>query len=68
MALEEKHKVVHETPTVALWALLIGREYLSVEQLLHHYAIQVPHAVSKYICRGADLMRAGMRSLPQPFA
>lgn len=59
MALEEKSKVVREVPTVAFWAVLYN-----VIQDLSPYTIQVPSLVSKYICRGADLMRAGMRSLP----
>lgn len=61
MTLEEKGKVVHETPTVALWSVLSA--HLSPDYIRSR-SIQVPHAVSKYVCRGADLMRAGMRSLP----
>jgi translation initiation factor 2D len=61
MALEEKNKVVHETPTVALWAVLI--QHIAD---LSPYAVLVPSAVSKFVCRGADVMRAGMRTLPSP--
>ncbi len=61
MALEEKHKIIQESPTVPMWAVLVN----AVPQLLAPFAIWVPSPVSKFVCRGADLMRAGMRSLPQ---
>jgi len=62
MALEEKGKVVRETPTVAMWAVVVSAlpQFLTKQN-----AVWVPSAVSKYVCRGADLMRAGMRTLPQ---
>ena len=63
MSMEEKHKIVKETPTVALWAVVIN--YISS---VEPYQVTVPYEVSKYICRGADLMTSGMRSLPTKIA
>ena len=60
MATEENKQVVNETPTVALWAVVCN-----LLSDLSPYTVQVPSAVSKFLCRGADLMRAGMRSQPK---
>jgi translation initiation factor 2D len=51
-----------ETPSVALWAILTS--VLSIERIQSQYAVIIPTDASKYLCRGADLMRPGMRSLP----
>jgi translation initiation factor 2D len=73
MALYEKNQSIPiaSTPTVALWAVLTqsSSSSSSLDPLLqvvvqNNYQVQVPSAVSKYICRGAHLMRAGMRSVP----
>ena len=62
MSMEEKNKVVQETPSVALWAILCN----ICPEIVSLHTIYVPFQVSKYICRGADLMRAGMLNYP-PF-
>ncbi|KAG7370246.1 translation initiation factor SUI1 [Nitzschia inconspicua] len=59
MSLEEKKEIIQETPTVALWAVM----YPLVEMKYH--AVVVPSVVSKYLCRGADLMKAGIVQIPQ---
>lgn len=67
MALEEKNSIQDECPTVALWAAvsnILLHPHPSLQLLLEDFTVQVPPAVSKYICRGAHLMKAGMRSLP----
>jgi translation initiation factor 2D len=61
MSLEEKNKEMDATPTVALWAAMAP---LLESHRIDHYTVSVPPQVSKFVCRGADLMRAGMRSLP----
>jgi hypothetical protein len=72
MALEEKNSLVHETPTVALWAVVANLlstttthdEQQSWQNIASLFMVLVLCAVSKYIYQGANLMRAGMRSLP----
>jgi translation initiation factor 2D len=69
MALEEKGgKVLAEGPTVALWSVLVAQcpPPPSTDSVLRltDRCIVVHSAVSHYICKGADLMRAGMRSRP----
>ena len=59
MALEEKKTVIHETPTVALW----GAIYSLIKDMAA-YSVGIPSAASKYLCRGADLMRAGIIQVP----
>jgi translation initiation factor 2D len=59
MALEEKKTVIHETPTVALW----GAVYRLVKDV-SAYTVWIPSAASKYLCRGADLMTAGILQVP----
>ena len=62
MSMEEKNRVVDESPTVAFWAVLAN--YIPIKDMIDQHVVQVPSPVSKYVCRGADLMRAGMRSMP----
>ncbi|KAG7344857.1 translation initiation factor SUI1 [Nitzschia inconspicua] len=59
MSLEEKKEIIRETPTVALWAVM----YPLVEMKYH--AVVIPSVASKYLCRGADLMKAGILQIPQ---
>jgi len=59
MALQEKNRVVHETPTVALW----GAVFELVKDLTA-YSVVIPSAASKYLCRGADLLRPGILQVP----
>jgi translation initiation factor 2D len=68
MALEEKKTVVHETPTVALWAAMYPMVAAATEERdgvgMDSFAVVIPSAASKYLCRGADLMKAGMIQVP----
>ena len=53
---------------MALWAAVIhhlGTTDTVIGQQQHKFAVTVPPPlVSKYLCRGADLMTAGMRNIP----
>ena len=62
IALEDKKNgaVLAETPSVALWAVM----FPLVHNYAQRYVVEIPSEASKYLCRGADLMRAGMRSIP----
>jgi translation initiation factor 2D len=59
MALEEKKNVIHETPTIALWGAVCG-----LIKDMSAYSVVIPSAASKNLCRGADLMRAGIIQVP----
>jgi predicted ribosome-associated RNA-binding protein Tma20 len=77
MALEDKKsgKILHETPSVALlavvWHAVIFPDpekasAVSFRRYLERTRIAtVPSPVTRYLCRGADLMRAGIISAPE---
>jgi translation initiation factor 2D len=54
--------ILHETPTVAVWAVLFSLIDSSI--LLSNYVVVIPSAASKYLCNGADLMKAGILHIP----
>ena len=78
IALEDKKSgaVLHETPSVALlaviWHAIIFKdpEQAQAVSLQSNFErnriVTVPSPVSRYLCRGADLMRAGILFAPQP--
>eukprot|EP00536_Pseudo-nitzschia_multiseries_P009326 jgi/Psemu1/200370/e_gw1.257.67.1 len=73
MALEDKKsgKVLTESPTPALLAVLWHSiDFVANPALLEHLRttriVSVPSPVSRYLCRGADLMRAGIRKKDDP--
>ena len=77
MALEDKKsgKILYETPSVALlavvWHTVIFRHPEKAPAVCFHRYLErtrivtVPSPVSRYLCRGADLMRAGIISAPE---
>jgi len=68
MALEDKKSgtVLRESPTLALIAVMWHSTDFSarLSVLSKNKIVWVPSAVSRYLCRGADLMRAGIRAAP----
>jgi len=74
MAIEDKksNTVLKETPTVAVLAVLfhlnltLSPAVLSPSPYYSHRMVTIPSPASKYLCRGADLMRAGIISAPLP--
>lgn len=58
------YKPIH-CPTIALLAVVLGLQKEGLSTCTNIPTIMVPWPVSKYLTRGANLMRAGMRSLPE---
>ena len=58
---EEANRLTRQVPTIAFLSVVVP--HLDPEHL-KRTVVSVPSEVSKYVCRGADLMKAGMRTLP----
>lgn len=56
--MEDADRVTHPIPTLALLSVMDPVFY-------ERFRVQVPPEVSRFLCRGADLMRSGMRSRPE---
>ncbi|OEU05841.1 hypothetical protein FRACYDRAFT_231566 [Fragilariopsis cylindrus CCMP1102] len=67
MGLEDKksNTIINESPTVAFLAVIYNHNLIN-HQYQHQMCriVTVPSAVSRFVCRGADLMRAGIITAP----